>query len=463
MKSNNVNTRLDARKWVGIILIGLIGQIAWAIENNYINLWVYSQSHTSDHINWMTVASAVVATVTTFFVGALSDKLGKRKIFIAGGYSIWGIFVFLFGVMSLTNMEAIAGAGNMTTAILLVGIANVIVDCLMTFFGSSGNDAAFNAYVTDITNQKNRPFVESVLSIMPLISLAMILGLGGILGIPNAELSPAEAATPWLIFFLICGALTTVVGIVSFFLLPNDEIEPNREDNYFKHMIIGFHPKSVKANPIFYIALIAFMCFNIGVDAFMPYIMVYFQNIPSFGTDNFLLGMGIIMGVASLLVIVVGAFLEKIGKEKVLIPSVLVMATGAMWLYFVGDQFALLVIGGVLLMTGYLVGTASLGAAIRDLTPQGDVGAYQSVRMVFAVMLPMVIGSNISNATFVAEPTLNEYGQPTKAPDHNMFIVTAIAAICTIVPIIILIIKTKKSVQVLPENAPIVNDDETNN
>ena len=71
--------KLGARRWAAILLIGLIGQIAWAIENNYINLWVYSQSHNADHITWMTMASAVVATLTTFFIGALSDRIGKRK------------------------------------------------------------------------------------------------------------------------------------------------------------------------------------------------------------------------------------------------------------------------------------------------------------------------------------------------------------------------------------------------
>ena len=80
---------LGARRWTAIILIGLFGQIAWAIENNYINLWVYSQSHNASHITWMTMASAVVATLTTFFIGALSDKLGKRKVFIAAGYSMY--------------------------------------------------------------------------------------------------------------------------------------------------------------------------------------------------------------------------------------------------------------------------------------------------------------------------------------------------------------------------------------
>ena len=438
------NQKLGARRWVAIVLIGLIGQIAWAIENNYINLWVYSQSHNADHITWMTMASAVVATVTTFLIGALSDKLGKRKVFIAGGYSIWGIFVFLFGVMSFANMKNMAG-GDQPTALLLVGIMNVVVDCLMTFFGSTGNDAAFNAYVTDVTNKKNRPFIESVLSIMPLIAMAMMLVLGSILGIPNRDLTPEQAAQPWLIFFLIAGVLTTLVGIASFFLLPKDEIQPNRDSNYFKQMVVGFRIKSIKENPIFYIALLAFMFFNIGVDSFMPYIMVYFQNIPSFGTDNFLLGMGIIMGVASALVIGIGIFLERIGKMKVLIPSVIVMSAGALALFFVGDNFPLLLVGGILLMSGYLVGTASLGAEIRDLTPKGDVGAYQSVRMVFVVMLPMIIGSNLSSLAFQSGERINDIGLPEKAPDHYMFIVTLVAALVTLVPIIFLIIKKKKS------------------
>ena len=436
-------SKLSARNWVSIILIGFIGQIAWAIENNFINLWVYSQSHNSDHIAWMTMASAVVAAVTTFFIGALSDKIGKRKIFIAGGYSIWGVFVFLFGVMSFANMKNMT-SNNVETAIILVGIGNVIVDCLMTFFGSTGNDAAFNAYVTDVTNTKNRPLIESILSIMPLFSLALMLLFGGILGIPNASLSPEEAQKPWFIFFLITGILTTAVGVISFFLLPKDQIAPNRDQAYFKHMVVGFRIKSIKENPIFYIALLAFMFFNIGVDSFMPYIMVYFQNNPSFGQGQFLLGMGIIIGVASLIVIIIGAFLERIGKMKVLIPALLVMLAGAIWLFFIQEQFALLVIGGILIMGGYLVGTASLGAEIRDLTPNNNVGAYQSVRMVFVVMLPMIIGSNVSNMAFQSGMKMNDYGQMEKAPDHYMFLVTSIACILALIPIIWLIIAKRK-------------------
>lgn len=440
MKSKNPSS-LGARRWASILLVGLFGQIAWAIENNYINLWVYSQSHDAAHINWMTMTSAVVATLTTFFIGALSDRLGKRKIFIALGYSIWGISVALFGVMSLGNMTNMAG-GDVLRGIVLVGVMNVIVDCVMTFFGSTSNDAAFNAFVTDQTNERNRPLVESILSIMPIVSLAAMLGVGMILGIPgtqgdipNTEWAN-KMAQPWLIFFVVFGALTTLVGVISFFLLPKDTIQPNREENYFKHMVKGFFPKTVKANGMFYISLLAFMFFNIGVDSFMPYIMVYMQNLPFMGNDgmDFMLALGIIFGVAAAMVLLIGAFLNRIGKNRVLIPAVILMFLGALGLFFSGESFAWSVVAGIGLIGGYLVGTAALGAKIRDLTPENDVGAFQSVRMVFVVMLPMIIGSNISLAAFQTEtPTLPDAsGSTAKSPDKWMFVVTMASCALTL-------------------------------
>ncbi len=441
----DVNKKLGAKKWLAFILVGLAGQLAWAIENNYINLWVYSQSGRADFINWMTVASAIVATVTTFLMGALSDRLGKRRIFIAGGYTVWGFFVFAFALASLQNGMSICGEG--ANALLWVGIMNVAIDCVMTFLGSTGNDACFNAMITEQTNEKNRPFVETVLSVLPLVALIMMMGIGMIFGVPGAKLDAetmaeyaSRVSVPWLYFFLICGIITTLVGMASFFILPKDKAIKDQRSGYFKNLAYGFLPSSIKKHGRFYIALLAFLFFNIAVDSFMPYYMVYFQ---SFEEVNFYLAMGIIVAVAVIGSIAVGAFLDKIGHLKVLIPAILIMAGGALLLFLNQAPWGL-ILGGCLLMLGYLIGTAVLGAEIRDQTPEEKAGSLQGVRMVFAVMLPMIIGSNISLAAF-QQPGLDAYGQETKTPDHWMFLVTCISCLLTIAPSIWLILANKKA------------------
>lgn len=432
---------LGWRRWASFLLVGLAGQLAWAIENQYINLWVFSQSGNVSHITWMTMASAIVATLTTFFMGALSDRLGKRKLFIAGGYTLWGIFVFLFGIMSLGNLTNLTH--DQEKAILLVGITNTAVDCVMTFFGSTANDACFNAMVVDQTNTKNRPFVQSVLSVLPLIAVVMMMGIGLICGVPGeAGASAGQVAKPWLIFFLICGAITSLTGIVSFFLLPKDEIKPNRDEPYLKNLVYGFRPSSIKKHPNFYLALLTFLFFNIAVDAFMPYYLVYFTVSLGLGGMEFYGLMAIVLGVSMAIAITLGAFMNKIGKLKLLIPSILIMAVGAFLLFFV-SSFALVSISAMLLMSGYLVGTAVLSAELGDQTPKEDVGVLQGVRMVFAVMLPMIIGSKISELCFQSQ-YYNDYGELAKKPDQWMFVVTAIAAVLALIPAFFLLKASSK-------------------
>ncbi len=44
---------------------------------------------------------------------------------------------------------------------LAIGMA-ILFDCVMTFFGSTANDAALNAYITDVTTNENRGRVMGV-------------------------------------------------------------------------------------------------------------------------------------------------------------------------------------------------------------------------------------------------------------------------------------------------------------
>ena len=77
------NAKVGVRKWFSFLIAGLVGQLAWAIENNYLNLYVFDCTQDYSYIPIMTAASAAAATITTLFMGALSDRLGKRKAFIS--------------------------------------------------------------------------------------------------------------------------------------------------------------------------------------------------------------------------------------------------------------------------------------------------------------------------------------------------------------------------------------------
>ena len=78
-----MKTKLTGRFWLCITIFSLMGQIAWVVENMYFNVFIYKMFHASAaDISNMVAASAVTATLTTVFMGALSDKIGKRKLFI---------------------------------------------------------------------------------------------------------------------------------------------------------------------------------------------------------------------------------------------------------------------------------------------------------------------------------------------------------------------------------------------
>ena len=82
-----MKTKLSPKFWLALTLFSLIGQIAWVVENMYLNVFMYKMFGASaSDISAMVAASAVAATLTTVFIGALSDKIGKRKLFMCGGY-----------------------------------------------------------------------------------------------------------------------------------------------------------------------------------------------------------------------------------------------------------------------------------------------------------------------------------------------------------------------------------------
>ena len=136
--------KLGKKFWLAMSIFGLMGQVAWVVENMYFNVFIYKMFNASaSDISTMVMASAVMAAITTIIMGMISDKVGKRKIFMSIGYIFWGISIISFAYIKNVTMT-------------------IFMDCVMTFFGSTANDAAYNAWLTDRGDKSNRGLIEGI-------------------------------------------------------------------------------------------------------------------------------------------------------------------------------------------------------------------------------------------------------------------------------------------------------------
>jgi len=416
--------KLSARKWFGLVLIGLFGQLAWTIENMYFNVFLYNTISTDPgYIAAMVACSAAAATLTTLLMGALSDAVGKRKLFISGGYILWGLSTAAFGYITPDNAARLfPGANAVASAAMMV----VVLDCVMTFFGSTANDAAFNAHVTDITDNSNRGRVESVLAILPLISMLIIFGL----------FDGLTQQGRWREFFNIFGVSVTVVGLISLLLIKDSpELRP-RKDSYIRNLLYGLRPSVVAENRELYLSFAAFCVFSVAVQVFFPYLIIYIQNY--LGISDYAIILGVVLIIASVVSVISGRFIDRLGKTTFVLPAAIIMLAGLAGMYFVRESIGVM-IAGTVMMSGYMMMSAALGANIRDWTPKDKVGHFQGIRMIFAVLLPMIIGPAIGAAVIRgSDSTYIELGQVKTVPTPEIYLAAAVVLLLTAIPVILL-------------------------
>lgn len=420
-----MKTKLTSSFWFALTLFSLVGQIAWVVENMYLNVFIYKMFHASAaDISAMVAASAVTATLTTVFIGAFSDKIGKRKIFICGGYILWGVSILCF---ILLKEELIHAMFPMAVSAASIGVTLVIVlDCVMTFFGSSANDAAFNAWLTDSTDSSNRGTTEGINAMMPLVAILAVFG-----GFMAFNLDLPES---WSWIFAIIGVVVIAVGIIGCFVIREPAITPKSE-SYFKTTVHGFLPSTIKQNSLLYFYLGAFILFNISIQIFMPYLILYYEV--SLGMKDYVF----IMAPAIILASVVTAFWGKVYDKKGFsfssFWSLLWLGVGYLLLFFFKGT-ALVFLGSLLMMCGYLAGMAVFGAKIRDLTPVGSSGMFQGVRIFSQVLVPGVVGPFIGKTVLSsAETIINNDGTVSFVPNESIFL-AALAAMLLLVLLLVL-------------------------
>lgn len=411
------------RQWLVLVLIGLFGQIAWTIENMYLNLFVYHRITDNPHvIATMVAASAIVATVTTLFMGSWSDHIGKRRLLISVGYILWGLSTFLFGLADPSVLAAIFPAAE---TVRLGAIFIILFDCLMTFFGSTANDAAFSAWVTDVTVPEQRGRIQAVLAALPLLSMLLVFGL----------LDPLTQKGRWELFFGIVGGLTLLAGVVNFFLM-KEPVLHKEATSFREKLIYGLRPGVVRKNRALYLIFLALFLSSCGVQVYMPYLMIYMQNFLKL--PSYVLVLGIVLVGASVLSILAGRLLDRYGKRRAFLPALVLQLLGLLAIYPARKTLSV-TLAGLLLMTGFLLLSACIQGLIQDHLPEGMAGRFQGIRMIFAVMLPMIIGPFIGSAVIrSSSATYVDLGQVKQVPTPGIFLAAFVVLLLTAVPFIFL-------------------------
>ncbi|MBQ8783132.1 MAG: MFS transporter [Clostridia bacterium] len=450
-----VKEKLSKKNWFIITLFCFMGGIAWNTENMYFNTFITNEIYAdvsqsairgsmeaTTAVARMVALSAIAAVITTFVMGALSDKLKNRKMFISVGYILWGIVTAMFGFITKDN---VANLLNLTDEAKILGCTVwfvILMDIVMTFMGSTSNDAAFQAWVTDVTVPKQRPIVETVLSVVGTISSFAVTGVG----------SFAQAGTiSYKVFFLGLGVVVTLCGVVGLFLIkdPPRTLQTQSSSNYLSDLFYGFRPSVIKENSRLYLALLSFCFAIVAFQVFYPYLLTYIQYvvIPDNGGVENLLKPSVIITAVVVVIITLACIvtLLKLSTEKkgiCLVTGVLVLTLG-FFLLSTSTSIFVILISIVPVVLGNALVNILFSAAVKDFIPEGKAGLFQGIRMIFSVLIPMVVGPVIGDMACqkAAQTIINEANAEVIVPAKNMFLWAGVVCIFALIPLYFLIKK----------------------
>jgi hypothetical protein len=268
--------------------------------------------------------------------------------------------------------------------------------------------------------------VETVLAVLPLVSMLIVFG----------ALDGLTQSGKWNIFFLIIGGLTFLGGLLGIFFLREPAQLQRGDSSYFANIIYGLRPSVIRANPALYISLAALAVYSMSQQVYMPYLIIYIQRF--LGYTDYTLLLGGVLVISSVISVLMGKTVDKLGKLRCLMPAAVVGVAGLLLMYLARAQWFVMV-AGIVMMAGGMVVSACCHGLIRDYTPEGKAGLFQGIRILFQVLIPMVTGPYIGVAVIRnTGMTYEDLGTVKQVPTAEIFFAAAIVLVLVAVPVYLL-------------------------
>jgi MFS family permease len=174
----------------------------------------------------------------------------------------------------------------------------------------------------------------------------------------------------------------------------------------------------------------------------MPYLILYYEV--SLGMSDYVLIMAPAIIIASIVTALYGKTYDKFGFTKSIILPIILLMLGYVLLYIFTGK-ALVFIGSLLMMCGYLAGMAMFGAKIRDLTPINKAGMFQGLRIIGQVLIPGIIGPIIGAGVLKnADTYVGNDGTVSFIPNANIFLAALVVAVVLAIILFVITKFTKK-------------------
>lgn len=419
MQSTSTRT-IPLRTWIIMAALAVTGQIAWAVENSWFNTFVYDTITPDPRpVAWMVACSAITATLTTLIMGTLSDRTrtrwGRRRPFILLGYILWGISTALFPTVAYIKITSLA--------VILV----VVADSLMTFFGSTANDAAFNAWTADVASSDQRGRVEGVLNMCVFIAQIISMVAAGML----------IDQVGYFTFFYVLGGIVMVVGLIAGTLLKdaNPPLDENPRRSFWAEFRELFSLETLRQNRKLFILLLFIMLSSIGMQVSFPYLIIYLNNYIGVSKTEFSIIGGAVMVGSAVLAIPFGILADRFSKQLMMAVAIVLSSLGGILLSLV-RSLPLLALTGLIWQAFSVAGGIASVAWLKDLLPEQNRGKFLGIRMIFWIAIPMVVGPWIGSMLIqhFGIPTVSN-GQPGFIPAPIIFQVGSLISLLALIPL----------------------------
>ncbi|MFX1445153.1 MAG: MFS transporter [Promethearchaeota archaeon] len=408
-----MSEKIPRKILLAVILINFAGQIAWAVENQYYNVFMYNViAPVPLYISILVAVTTIVGTVAAIIMGSYSDVKGKRKSIIILGFIFWGITTAIFPLAALFR------------PIILAVLIAILFDSIMTFFGSTALNAGFNAYVTDVTNEENRGKVMGIVQVVFLMALIITYGVSGFF----------IQLFGYFIYFYIVGIVVGIIGILGSFLIEDSEELKPLNISIYVHIKNTFKGGTLKNHKDYVRLLISVAVFETGFYVFFPFLLIYLEHYVGLSLSLASILIFIAMLVSMLLGYPFGILTDRIGRKKMALVSALLMGLFLIIFALVLDVFLLLLFGTCWLVF-YIAWTIATLTWIKDLYPEEGRGQFSGYWNLFNATIPMVIGAFLGGwlALQYGIPIVRQ-GVSGTVPTPLIFIVGGLIVLISIIP-----------------------------